>query len=148
MNAENLSQLAQARQDAEYAKQRMNEIIESAKAKLDYQEYETAYKAAQEDIAILTGRIKTEALEEYQVTSIKQLPGVTIKIMKRYVCTDIVAARAWALSRPEKFVSINWKALDAEAKNLYGSTYQFPFYEEQQEPTAQIKSDLSEFIPA
>jgi len=145
MNQTHLSQLAQARQDAEFAKQRMNEIIEAAKAKLDYQEYEAAYRAAQEDIDMLTAFVKDEALQAFNATGEKQLPGVTIKIMKRYVCTDESAASAWVHDHPE-FISVNWKALEAEAKKLYGSTFQLPFYEMHHEPTPQIKSDLSEFI--
>lgn len=145
MNTIKLKELALMREAAEKAKQAMNGMIKDVQESIYYKNMQNDCLKWQSEIDRLTGVIKGEALEEYRQTQSKQLPGVTIKVMKRYVCTDAAKAGAFALENPG-FIIIDWKALETEAKKSHGSIYQFPFYDEIEEPQAQIKSDLSEFL--
>ena len=145
MNTFKLQELALVRDGAEKAKQAMNRMIKDVQESIYYKNMQDDYQKWQSEIDRLTQEIKAEALGEHAVTGDKALPGVTIKVMKSYVCTDEAAATTWALEN-KQFLQIDWRSFDKEAKTLHGSIYQFPFYEERQDPQAQIKSDLSEFI--
>ena len=139
--------LAQYRLNAEKDKARLSEIIGAAK-NAEYKEIELRLSETQQEINKLTEEIKTEALNAYYETGSKQLPGVTIKVMTKFSCIDADAARRYAIEKDQSLLLVDWKAFEAEAKKLYGTNYEFPFYKQELTPQAQIKSDLSEFLNA
>lgn len=146
MDKTKLAQLAIARQNAEEARLAITAMLAELKASQEYVMAETNGIAANEQINNLTTQIKAEAEEEYKRTGQKSLDGVTVKLLKRYTCTDEKEAFEWAIQKNQTFLQIDWKSLTQEAKALYGTSYALPFFQEQIELSCQIKSDLSEYL--
>ena len=146
MDKTKLAQLAIARQNAEEARLAITAMLAELKASQEYVMAEAKGIAANEQINNLTTQIKAEAAAEYERTGQKSLDGVTVKLQKRYICTDEKAAFEWAMQKNQTFLQIDWKSLSQEAKTLYGTSYALPFYKEEIELACQIKSDLSEYL--
>ena len=148
MDTEKLVKLAQLRQHADDSKQKMQTILDAVKNSFDYAYNEDQLRASLDEISKLENEIRNEAADEYLKTAVKTLPGVTIKIMKSYVCINEDAARKYALEQDQTLMIVDWKSFAQNAKKLIGTKYEFPFYKEELRISPQIKSDLSEFLPA
>lgn len=134
-----LSDLKQARADAEFYAAEKNAILEAAKATSNYQLADEAHTKAKAQIENLETMIRKAALEEFKANGNKSLhPSVTVKIFKVFNVVDKDRLREWCVQNLPVVLQPDLKKVEAYAKDV-GSVDGAELIEE---PRAQIATKL------
>ena len=135
-----LSDLKQARIDAEFYTAEKNAILEAAKATSNYQLADEAHGKAKAQIDNLEALLRKAAVEEFKATGNKILhPSVTVKIFKVFNVLDKDRLRDWCVKNLPVVLQPDLKKVEAYAKDVGGSVDGAELIEE---PRAQIATKL------
>lgn len=149
-NLSKLADLARARAQEAEAKAEQKKLLEAFQNTEPWVSLQISRAFLSAEIEQLEASVKDEMLDEYKVTNEKKTPCGEIKSFTEIELTDTEAAREWSFTNFRPALKLDEKefitAIKSDVKKNKVTIPQ-SLYTVKTDDRAQIKSDLSAFLP-
>ncbi len=144
---EMLRQLAKARNAYEQYDSITDAMIEQVRQSDNYVGYCALMDEAKKRAEQLTDEIKRLAVAQFDGQHKRPLPGVQIKERTRASIVNVEEARKYAVEQAQAFLKLDFTGLEKLAIKLADTPHHLSFALVSKEITAEIASDLSDYLP-